>query len=1646
MRLGKDVKDKLEQYLDCHEDTRTSPLIENARISKLVQKSGPRFIWFQEQDDNVCVYVLRAIYNHDDYLRKVNDTTKHAWYQSHQLTEEEKFEVRDFIESKKPKTELDPLPQEYLQYEDRPRGFEQKKEVIVYELPEWANGYQDVDDKFKESVYHRLVELVDNDYSNYSQDSDGYGFMLSKINGYELCVRMESNNTGDNKVTAYYLLQVSSDEVDTETLHEHKYDCPNASDLMHKSVKCYPDFILYDFKVWDPLEDDSDANLALSSEELRILQNIEYPFFVSGLAGSGKSTILYYLFAHAYNYEHEHWPGHKLLFLSYSKKLVSQARKIVKSILLHHPSYGMQEDVNDSAFDRCFVPFQDFIKGEFLDNTDNRRFSRDKYIDYQVFKTCYESCKLPEKKKYSADIVWSVIRTFIKGKDGSHYFTPEEYRSNMLSYKDRTVTPEDYDNIYKIWYSWYRHLFEDEEKWDDLDLVRYALGKSGHTSHFHQYAIVFCDEAQDFTKVETDLILKLSVHSKYDLTVSPEAAKIPIAFAGDPNQTVNPTGFRWGSTQEIFNLSFSQLLKQFKGFMPNELHTNYRSREGIVKFANTIQYLRHRYLSDGKQSMNFQKAWDSDSEANDTESVSYVAFYNLGKNTEEIKKALHKTVIITPDEGEYVVEDSTVKGDTEDALLLYTQERKRALGIPDEVPNERLYTAITSKGLEFKSVILYRFGSDKAVDLFPKILNDKKFDDDSELYNLAHFFTKLYIAISRAKQVLFIVDTQEGYNKFWRYFIDKSCWAEFTERLVNDKSYMPHMGPVSMGNLEDFVHLLDENYKPKEYAESLFKNALDEENKDTMNRARSAYKDAHYEDKAMLCEAYMYKFDHKYLEAGNRFERLGRTKEAIDCYWDGQLWSDLIAEMHAHSSLADGVRLAIARYMAEDKETVQTFLKEWMKNESVFQESITNEEYRDVWNSVLDKVVEQAARLEKVQITEAFIKQLDYLHDYFLWYRNGMKDLRADLHFKRAQFSNRGKDSLSADFEKEDYRIAIELWNEDGDHSKERPYLLAQKYTAASISDRIFWMQRLGEGDDILKEYGDPKTAPSLSENAQAIIFSLLISKNFNKALDYPFPKEQEAKWSRLYTQDRMRFVSCMAVDHLSLQLYSFLQTKIDHEETSVFETKMPSEVYESIFSSHEKDGMDRPLWVSFATSLKNINGERVFKAKDNRLAILNVLANLIQGKDDHDNHDYKMLASCMIELLFDDCYDRKRAERYMSAIKWIFSNDMFFKEDFRGVTQRNRYFALWCNLTGEQLDTIKDNIRRFATANLDALKSTKANDEMARILFRAIEIAAPYQGTAPDYQYVVNTYTKRRKNYKEAMLKWIDGRIALNILLDEASLQRASFTKFAKRLTDSKIALSDVAAGFTREDAAAFVAVVNTQNTEYSFDATLATAQLLHSKRLRRANLMPYCRVYDLLANLGVYVRTAIEEILSEQRINEAQLKFITFVWEALYDDATAAANYDELLDKKRSRLAPLTRLVEYLEKRALLHYSYLKQSLFRAKQEEYGISMTKDYLPATYPKIENEVVFYTEAGRNGRGNSDNGFAPKPAPSQSKKQTPNDPNRQQPSSHGTPSDANGGPVHDRIVNIAKNLKKMGMTANQISEATGLSVSEIEKI
>ena len=67
--------------------------------------------------------------------------------------------------------------------------------------------------------------------------------------------------------------------------------------------RAYPDYILYDYDAWYEIQEEKEANLALSPEEQWIFHQVSVwvpgakclPLFINGRAGSGKSTMLFYL-------------------------------------------------------------------------------------------------------------------------------------------------------------------------------------------------------------------------------------------------------------------------------------------------------------------------------------------------------------------------------------------------------------------------------------------------------------------------------------------------------------------------------------------------------------------------------------------------------------------------------------------------------------------------------------------------------------------------------------------------------------------------------------------------------------------------------------------------------------------------------------------------------------------------------------------------------------------------------------------------------------------------------------------------------------------------------------------------------------------------------------------------------------------------------------------------------------------------------------------------------------------------------------------------------------------------------------------------------------------------------------------------------
>ena len=197
---------------------------------------------------------------------------------------------------------------------------------------------------------------------------------------------------------------------------------------------------------------------------------------------------------------------------------------------------------------RAFREFRPFML-ELVASEDRPRFASARRVDYPRFRRLWEQRfgKDPKaRREHGPDVAWHVIRSYIKGMGSEDYLTPEDYA--QLPENQLTVSPQTFTTVYdQVWNNWYQPLNEDGD-WDDQDLARYILDNERAP---RSYCAVFCDEAQDFTRVELEVLLRLSLYSDRSLS-SNDVSRVPFAFAGDEFQTLNPTGFRWDAVKASF--------------------------------------------------------------------------------------------------------------------------------------------------------------------------------------------------------------------------------------------------------------------------------------------------------------------------------------------------------------------------------------------------------------------------------------------------------------------------------------------------------------------------------------------------------------------------------------------------------------------------------------------------------------------------------------------------------------------------------------------------------------------------------------------------------------------------------------------------------------------------------------------------------------------------------------------------------------------------------------------------------------------------------------------------------------------------------------------------------------------------------------
>ena len=274
---------------------------------------------------------------------------------------------------------------------------------------------------------------------------------------------------------------------------------------------------------------------------------------------------------------------------------------------------------------------------------------------------------------------------------------------------------------------------------------------------------IILDECQDL------MFLEFEVLSRITKGKNPRR----FAIAGDPMQTLNPTGFDWNKIVALFRD------KGVRGeyTKPSKFHMNYRSQSNVVHLANGIQRIREKATSSTGVIM--------ESRRSPLDAKPYLILIEDEKDVKDLKKLIR-------DSGKGQNDAIVICWATDDAALLRMLENEDELlketwndlrtDDYDEVDGFRtkflVHSSSSIKGDEQSAVVLYKFASNpEARTNLSSMLLD--FDEilpvsADEKIAVDYAFSRLYVAVTRAFDHVFIIEDKDGFD-FWKSvkFVDE---------------------------------------------------------------------------------------------------------------------------------------------------------------------------------------------------------------------------------------------------------------------------------------------------------------------------------------------------------------------------------------------------------------------------------------------------------------------------------------------------------------------------------------------------------------------------------------------------------------------------------------------------------------------------------------------------------------------------------------------------------------------------------------------------------------------------------------------------------------------------------------------------------
>ena len=1107
----------LERLYDSVTDTQTLAGFREFPPSSFLRKSigrHYRLLAYQASvsDDQLILFLRvlpRGDLDYESFLRNWRLNIK---------TMEEKFELPARNELEEIHARLSqtspakPLPSPSTEEQQwlnkiQPEGLFEK-EGIILETANWIEKMKSPDNlPFMEKYREILSEIIENEGIHPFENNSAIQTRWDNNKEFGIVYQFRAEKR-------HILVESVRKSDDVQSLikshHEKMQQIKDEEDqLLRIAARSYPSLMVLDPEAWIAIQKDDEANLALSPEEADLLENIRnplidlgYPLFINGRAGSGKSTILQYLAADYVDFALRHSQEREdILYMTCSRDLLKRAKETVRQRLTagYEGLFEGRRHSQRSIFntlDRSFQVFHDFLRG-LLPPEKQETLAEDFYVDYSTFQRLWKEGfgKSQKASQFSPDVSWHVIRSYIKGirSEQSDDLAPEEF--GVLPRQSQSVSVEFYKNIYSNVWKWYRDLCVEEGYWDDQDLASLVL-EAGVCSN-SSYTAIFCDEAQDFTPAELDVIFQLSVFSRRSLR--PEQLRcVPFIFAGDPLQTINPTGFRWSAVTANFHERFSAVLEKRSPQMSyRELHFNYRSNPGIVKFCNLIQFLRAAL--DSNDQISHQKAWWID----DPAPVVWFIDDN-DKTTEQLRQNPGFVKLVYCEDGE---ETDHVEQDT---ILQNALRDTKAEGVYPSVLGPA-----RAKGLEFSSVVLFRFG-EAAPDIFTRWIGGRAnwadLNDSENRLPLEYFLNRLYVAASRAKNHLIIVDSQRAINNFWSFATAQDFPENLRKLMENPQDHKPWLSEVANIFPGEESSWRGEHIDLHEQAKTYAGQGRSNRDPYLMRQAGLAYRGAGQASDVDKCFALAEEFEGKYLEAGNRYIRIGEHEEAFRCYWKIGDWRRLITVVAQAPRLTQRLESRAADFMRSNGNPDRIFL-DVLSSAAIVDRDWLNSACGDpTWRDVIAKIARQlsvasdtANEIPWAQVHEAFNRfvgkgvSIEDLHLAAIAYANGDFAKAVNL-WERSDFGAFPRLLAEHDFAK-----AANLWERRGNAQTNKYY--RAKAQVAPFPECLLFMDRCRDQSKVMDRWRSENLKPSAVEKTdkeviRAVIDAALQLEDFQVAAE----------------------------------------------------------------------------------------------------------------------------------------------------------------------------------------------------------------------------------------------------------------------------------------------------------------------------------------------------------------------------------------------------------------------------------------------------------------------------------------------------------------------------------------------------------------